>query len=249
MLIAPEQMAKLTEDQEEKSSADNYKRLKEALKQRGFNPGEAAEKIGIGLEGLRKGVNRNSLKYTYLVELSKLLGVDIESIRNGVYSVDEKSEAVYKRDVDEQGKVVRFTKSGTENLPVRKIPFFNFRNIPINMSLSNLLVEKNYPLVVTENTRAQFAFDMEGDSMSPKLNNGDRIWAEYMTDKDDLEPMAIYLVVTPNHRRVRYIEVLSGGKVRLKCHNKAYPDVDMDKAKILELALCLDKVKVDSLLP
>lgn len=238
MLLGYKQMAKLTEDQAEKSSPNNYKRLKAALKLKGFNPGEAAEKIGIGLEGLRKGINRNSLKYNYLVELSKLLGVDIESIRNGVYSVVEKSEGVDKNHDQGQGKVVRFTNSDTMNLPGQWIPLIDLQNLSSSMSISNLLESEKFPLAPAQNNRSQFAFIMQGDSMAGLIESGYRVEGRVVNDFDDIEPTAIYVIITANHSRVRYLEPLPDGMIRLKCHNKAYPDLDIPKSKIQGLVHC-----------
>jgi DNA-binding transcriptional regulator YiaG len=146
-----------------------------------------------------------------------------------------------------EGKVVRFTESGTQNLPVRKVPFIDFRNTPNNMPLSNLLKQDHPFQILTDDQRAQFAFRMEGNSMAPRIKDGDVLFAEIVSDQSDLDPTAFYLVITASLRRVRQVQP-AGDDLKLVCVDREnYPDVIIERGKVQEMAIIISRK--ESLLP
>lgn len=247
MLFTPILMSKDIDSQEEKSFPDRYERLKWALTMKKTNLKKVIEELEISLSGFRKGIESGSLSPKYVIKLAKILDVGVEDVINGVYSVVEKSEAVDNYQAGIEAKVVRFTTSDTKNLPGQWIPLIDFRNLSLSMPISNLLESENFPVIPAQNHRSQFAFIMQGDSMAGLIESGYRVEGRIVKDFDDLEPTAVYVVITANHNRVRYIEILPDGMMRLKCHNKAYPDVDIPKSKIEGMVHCTAAYKVTEL--
>lgn len=77
-----------------------------------------------------------------------------------------------------------------------------------------------------------------GDSMEPVINNGDFIAVREITDFDDIFYGQIYLVITAQHRMVKYVRRYADDErnyLVLRSANSNYDDMLQAKSKILKM--------------
>lgn len=76
-----------------------------------------------------------------------------------------------------------------------------------------------------------------GDSMIPKIYNGDRVVLREVYDKNIIYYGQIYLILTDEYRMLKYIRRSKNdeSKVILRSENSEYDDIEIDKADILKM--------------
>ena len=76
-----------------------------------------------------------------------------------------------------------------------------------------------------------------GDSMEPRILNGDKIVVREVIDRDYLFWGQIYLVLTPDYRLLKYVRKHPEKKdyIILRSENPEYEDIELPKDKIVKL--------------
>lgn len=77
-----------------------------------------------------------------------------------------------------------------------------------------------------------------GESMKPKINDGDWIAVRQINDMDDIFYGQVYLILTNDYRMLKYIRKYEPDEehfVLLRSENKDYDDIKMRKNKIIRL--------------
>lgn len=143
---------------------------------------------------------------------------------------------------------------GGASLKVKSVPFYELSTLPTSSMLYEILKNKPAYDIYTTDQRPTFAFKAWGYCMHPTIKDGDVLFAEIIKDIDEITANSYCLIVTKESKRIRRI-VVSDKKVKLLCDNRVinedgeriHPDVEIDKNKVLEIALILSKQS--SLLP
>ena len=107
-------------------------------------------------------------------------------------------------------------------------------NLPMEFLAEHIIGYVNMPNV----SKSASIIRANGDSMSPRINDGDFIAVREITDFDDIFYGQIYLVITAQNRMVKYVrryEPDEDNYVLLKSENPNYDDIKMPKNRIIKM--------------
>lgn len=197
-----------------------------------LGPGKLAEMLGITYPYLFKVLNQDK------PVSENLFTKFAEVFFNGNMSLKDMSGKAIAG--EKALSVIEMEDGASKGLFFKKIPFYNL-NVSAGdiVFLDNGLIQGHPPddfLFIPVNIDADIALPVYGDSMYPKISNGDRIAVKLLKDKSFYNFGMKYLIITDEQRMVKYLRKHKDPQfVSLESENPKYDPIDMPMDSIKAL--------------
>lgn len=195
--------------------------LKKHIKQKGYTAKEFASMIGVSEPMVYKYYKMDNVDFSSLKKWSEALGVPIsEFINDG--NVPDTTDPVY----------IQQRPNGT--------PYYDIdatcghQNRDIDFATENIVGYIDLPYINKESKIIR----ANGDSMEPRIHNGDMVVIREIHDWSDVFYGQIYLVLMDEYRMIKYIRKYEEDEenfVILRSENENYDDIKLHRSKIRKL--------------
>lgn len=246
--------------QDKKSTIKPYESLKTDLLVQGWKIGEAAAEIDLTPEGLKRGIEKGSLKVESINKLAYLLHSSAGDVISKYFPADKNQP----EKAGQSGSVITKIPAKYDRLsgsppPLAQegIPGYDLELAKTDLMLDELL--RGTPtayIKVPGNERATFAILNRGDAMYKHYKNGDWLPCRVLEDHDDIEYGRAYFIVTSQTRVVRRIHpgetddsflLVADNESKTDSGKRKYPDYHIKRTRIKGLAMICGGVTTEDI--
>jgi len=200
--------------------------LKEALRRSLITQAEAAERLGISRQTLVNYTGKAELSEDFVQNVKENLGIDLNS-----------SETI--------GRMIKEPPPKWSEPTLRKIPFY-----AIDVSAGDISFYQDfnespaYYIDLPGFNDCDLAMPVYGDSMYPKIKNGDIVLLKKINDHSIISYGEIYLVITAENRLLKYVRKHSDkSMITLLSENERFDEIEVERDKVKHLFIYKGKIE------